>query len=277
MGLFPLKFLYVVSDFTYFIIFYIIRYRREVVFENLENSFPEKSPAGIRAVAKGYYRHLCDLIVESIYQRRMGEDEIKRRVTYNNPEVIQKYYDEGKHVAAVMGHYCNWEWIYGFPLITRYKCITIYKQLKSRVFDKLMFDMRSRFGAELVPMKKAFRKIYDYDKKGIPTITDFIADQTPSRGNTLYWVDFMNQDTPVYLGAERIAKKMNMAVVYFKMNKIRRGYYEVDFIPLYDNAAETSDYEITNAHVARLEQQINDQPEYWLWSHRRWKIKRNLE
>ncbi len=276
-GLLPIRVLYILSDIIYILGYHILGYRKNVVFENLKNSFPEKNPAGIKYLAKGFYRHLSDLIVETIYQSGMGEEEIKKRVRYNNYEVIEKYFQEGKHVAAVLGHYCNWEWLCSFPLITQYKCITIYRELKNKMFDKLIFDMRSRFGAEPAPMKMAIRKIYEYDQQGKPTITAFLADQAPPRGKAIYWIDFLNQDTPVYLGTERIAKKMNMAVVYFKMNKIRRGYYEFDIIPLFDNSTETSDYEITNAHVAQLEKLIIDKPEYWLWSHRRWKIKRRIE
>ena len=275
-GLLPLGVLYFISDLIYYLIYYVIRYRRQVVNENLRNSFPEKSTAEIRHIARNYYRHLCDLIVESLYQTGMSEEEISLRVRYNNPEIIQKYFDRGKHVAAVLGHYGNWEWLCGFPLITPYKCITIYRPLKNKVFDRLMLEARSRFGAEPVPMKMAIRKIYEYDKLGIPSITAFIADQTPPMEKSIFWVDFFNRDTPVYSGVERIAKKMDMAVLFFKMKKTGRGYYEFDLIPLFDNASETTDYEITKAHVAFLEQQIREQPEYWLWSHRRWKLKRNM-
>ena len=275
IGLLPLMALYIISDLIYYLAYYIVKYRRDVVFENLRNAFPEKGPAEIKEIAKRFYSHLCDLLVEIIYQSGMGGDEIRRRVRYNNPEIIEKYFNEGKHVAAVLGHYGNWEWMCGFPLITDYECITIYRQLKNKVFDKLIINMRSRFGARLVPMKMAIRKIYQLDKKGKPTITAFMADQAPPMEKAQYWVDFLNQDTPVYLGVERIARKMNMAVVFFKMKKIRRGYYEFEFIPLYDKAAETSDHEITDAHIDELEKLIRDQPEFWLWSHRRWKIKRN--
>ncbi len=275
-GLLPPGVLYFISDLIYYLIYYVIRYRRQVVNENLRNSFPEKSTAEIRHIARNYYRHLCDLIVESLYQTGMSEEEISLRVRYNNPEIIQKYFDRGKHVAAVLGHYGNWEWLCGFPLITPYKCITIYRPLNNRVFDRLMLEARSRFGAEPVPMKMAIRKIYEYDKLGIPSITAFIADQTPPMEKSIFWVDFFNRDTPVYSGVERIAKKMDMAVLFFKMKKTGRGYYEFDLIPLFDNASETTDYEITKAHVAFLEQQIREQPEYWLWSHRRWKLKRNM-
>ena len=245
--------------------------------ENLKNSFPEKSPREIRKLAKKYYVHLCDLIVEAVYQTGMGEKEIKKRVRYNNPDLIQKYFNEGKHVAGVLGHYCNWEWMCGFPLITDYKCVTIYKPLRNKVFDRLMLTMRSRFGADLVSMKMAAKKLYEYKNRGIPTITAFIADQSPPKETILYWFDFLNQETPVYHGPARLAKKMNMAVIYLKMNRIKRGYYQFDLIPLIENSAEESEYEITKAHVSQLEEHIKNQPEYWLWSHRRWKHKKEVK
>ena len=273
-GLLPLRVLYLFSTLLYYIAFYIVGYRKKVVFDNLANSFPDKSPREIRSVAKGFYRHLCDLIVELIYQSGMTEDEINRRVRYNNFEIIQSYYDQGKHVAAVLGHCSNWEWLCGFPLKTSYKCITIYRPLKNMVFERLFLKLRSRFDAKLVPMKMSIRKIYEYNAKGKPTITAFIADQAPPLEKSLLWMDFLNQDTPVYTGMERIAKKMNMAVVYLKMKKIKRGYYEFDFIPVCDNAAGEEDFNMTKTHVSLLEQHIREQPEYWLWSHRRWKVKR---
>ncbi|MFP4366958.1 MAG: lysophospholipid acyltransferase family protein [Bacteroidales bacterium] len=273
-GLLPLRILYFISDGIFFLAFYILRYRKMIVMENLRNSFPDKSASEIHDIAKSFYSHLCDLIVESIYQTGMGENEIRRRVRYNNVGIIEKYYKEGKHVAAVLGHYGNWEWMCGFPLVADHESIIIYRHLKSKTFNRLMFNLRSRFGGKPVPMKMAIRKIFELDKKGVPTITAFMADQAPPKEKALYWTGFLNQDTPVYLGVEQIARKMDMAVVYFKMKKIRRGYYEFDLIPLFDNSKDTSVYEITAAHVSMLEKQIIQEPGYWLWSHRRWKIKR---
>lgn len=270
----PLRVLYFLSDITGFFFYHIGRYRRKVVFENLGRSFPEKTPSEIKIIARRFYRHLGDLIVETIYQTGMGEKEIRRRVRYNNPGLIDKYFAKGKNVAAVMGHYGNWEWMFGFPLITGYKCITIYRPLKNRIFDRLMLKMRSRFGADLVPMKMAIRKLYEYREQEVPSITAFIADQSPPPEKTLYWFEFLNQDTPVYHGLARIAGKMDMALVYFRMNRIRRGFYEFDFVPLIDSCAGTTEYEITKAHVSELEKHIRDKPEHWLWSHRRWKVKR---
>jgi Kdo2-lipid IVA lauroyltransferase/acyltransferase len=274
MALLPLRVLYLLSDLFYLLAFYFPGYRKRVVFENLNNSFPEKSPEEINRIARKFYSHLCDLVIESIYLTGMGEEEIGRRVKYKNPWVVEKYFSEGRHTAAVLGHFGNWEWMCGYPLQTGYKCVVIYRQLKNRIFDRLMLNVRSRFGAIPVPMKMAIRKIYELDNQGVPTITAFMADQTPPREKSLYWVDFLNQDTPVYLGVERMARKIDMAVVYFRMKKVKRGYYEFEFIPLFDEGAATSEEEITNAHVKLLEKQIRETPEYWLWSHRRWKIKR---
>lgn len=274
IGLLPLRLLYIISDLMYVLVFYIFRYRRHVVFINIKNSFPEKSTREIRKIAKKFYRNLCDLLVETVYQTGMDEQEIKKRVKYNNPEVIQEYFDRGKDVAAVLGHYGNWEWMCGFPLITNYKCITIYKPLTNKIFDNFLLKLRSRFGADLVPMQTAVRKIYEYRKMRIPTITAFISDQAPARGNSKLWVKFLNQDTAVYPGVERIAKKMDMAVVFFKMKKVKRGYYEFDFIPLFDSAKGIGNQDITKVHVLMLENQIREKPEHWLWSHRRWKLKR---
>jgi len=272
----PLRILYIFSDLTGLILYHVIGYRRRVVFENLRRSFPEKTPFEIKSIAKRFYRHLGDLIIETIYQTGIGRKEIARRVKYNNPELISRYFNEGKSVAAVMGHYGNWEWMFGFPMITSYRCVTIYRPLKNRLFDRLMLEMRSRFGADLVPMKLAVRKLYECREKGIPTITAFIADQSPPREKSWYWIDFLNQDTPVYNGVAQIARKMDLALVYFRMSKIRRGCYEFDFIPLFENCGSMTELEITRAHVSELEKHIRSKPEYWLWSHKRWKHKKEV-
>jgi Kdo2-lipid IVA lauroyltransferase/acyltransferase len=270
----PLRALYLISDLLYLLTYYFPGYRKEIVFGNLRNSFPEKNPEEITRIAKGFYRHLCDFIIESVYLTGMDEKEIRRRVRYKNPEVVEKYLKQGKHTAAVLGHYGNWEWMCGYPLLTGYDCIVIYRQLKNKTFDRLMLDIRRRFGARLVPMKMVARKIYELDSQGTATITAFMSDQTPPREKSLFWMDFLNQDTPVYIGAERLARKLNMAVVYFLLRKVKRGYYEFEFIPLFDDGSATSEGEITRAHVKLLEKHIRETPEFWLWSHRRWKIRR---
>jgi Kdo2-lipid IVA lauroyltransferase/acyltransferase len=274
LGFLPLRILYIMSDFMYLIVYYIAGYRKKVVFDNLNGAFPDKDKKEIRAIAKKFYRHLCDLVVETIHQQVMDEKEISLRVRYTNPQIVNDYFNRGKDVAAIIGHCGNWEWMCGFPLITRYKCVTIYKPLSNPVFDNFMLKLREKFGADLVPMKMVVRRLVEYRRKKLPTITAFIADQAPRRDNSMVWTEFLGRETAVYTGVGKIAVKMDMAVVYFIMRKVKRGYYEFEFVPLFDSAAATTEIEITKAHISILEKQIAEQPEHWLWSHRRWKLKR---
>ncbi len=274
LALLPLQVLYLLSWLARILLYHVIRYRRGVVAENLRNAFPEREKEELLKIEKQYYTHMCDLIAETIYQSGMSASEVRKRVVYANPEVVEQYYRQGKHVAGMLGHCNNWEWMYGFPLLTNLQCIVIYRPVRNRVFDRVMLKLRSRFGADLVPMRVAPKRIFHYDREGVRTITAFIADQSPPPGSTPKWLTFLNRETAFYSGPEVIARKMNMVAVYFKMKKVRRGYYEFEFVPLTVNAGEIAEGDLIRAYVAELEQHINEEPAHWLWSHRRWKRKR---
>jgi KDO2-lipid IV(A) lauroyltransferase len=269
--LLPLPVLYIFSDITWFFAYYIFRYRRKVAFTNLHNAFPGKENREIRRIARRFYLHYCDEFVETMALIHMSPDEIKRRLTYLNPEVMHNLYEKGKSVIGVIGHYGNWEWLASLPLTFRYQACGIYKPLNDKRFDRLFIRMREKFGVVTIPMDLSLKKMLEFHKSGIRTITLFLTDQRPIRRNIRYWTTFLNQDTPVLLGTERIGKKTNQAIVFFNLQKLRRGYYQVEFIPLFENPQEARPYEITEKHVQVLEDIIRKNPEYWLWSHRRWR------
>lgn len=270
----PLRVLYLLSDFLFFLAYYYPGYRKEVVFNNLRNAFPEKDDADIKKIAKDYYRHLCDSFIESFATFNLSKKELDDRFVWKNLDTLERYYEKGRSVVAVFGHYGNWEWLSSLPSNTRYKVLALYKPLNNVYFDRFMKKLRQKFGLHAVPLIRSYQVILEYHNKKIPTVTFFLGDQSPIKENIRYWTKFLNQDAPVMLGTEQIAKRLDQVVVFLAINKIKRGYYEVEIIPVTENATQTNNYEITEIHTRLLEDQIRKKPEYWLWSHRRWKHKK---
>lgn len=269
----PLQVLYIFADAGYLISYYIVRYRRKVTRMNLVNSFPEKSMSEIRKIERRFYRHLCDLSVEMYRMWHMSEREIRSRCVFNKQEVLQKYFDEGRSVIVVLGHYGNWEWLasFGLWISAGSDFFTLYKPLHDRVADVVMRKIRSRFGAKPVPRNDILRRIVENRRKGRLFLAAFIGDQTPNCDNLNFWMEFLNQDTPVLVGTEKIARKFGLPVISIKMRKVRRGYYESDFIDLCSDPQSLEPGELTRMHTRMLEGFIRESPELWLWSHRRWK------
>jgi KDO2-lipid IV(A) lauroyltransferase len=274
LSLLPLQILYFISDIMYLFINYVIKYRKKVIYNNLKNSFPDKTDNEIKKLVKKFYRHFCDSLIETLALVSMSEKEIKKRMRYRNLEILDKYYKENKSVCAVFGHYGNWEWLAGLPFYCKHQVYAIYLPLTNNFFDELIKNARSKFGAKCIKKQSALYKIIENHNKGILTLTFFLGDQTPMHNEIGYWTNFLNQDTPVYLGVEKISKKTNQAVVFFKISKIKRGFYETEIINIEENPCNTDEFEITEKHVKLLESIISEKPEYWLWSHRRWKHKK---
>lgn len=210
-------------------------------------------------------------MVETVKLIHMSEADIKRRVQFKNLDIIHNYYKEGKDVVVVLGHYGNWEWIPSFNLHVEALGCDVYHQLKNPYFDKLMLKLRSRWGNLNFEMRSSVRDIVKLRQKNQKFAIGLIADQSPARNKIQYTRPFLNQNTPVILGPEKIAKLTNSPVVFFHMDKVKRGHYLVDIIPVTESPKETEDYEITDKHVAILEEIIKQRPELWLWSHKRWK------
>lgn len=276
-SLLPLRVLYFFSDGYYYLLYYIIRYRRNVVRVNLKKSFPEKDILEIRAIEKRYYRHMCDIFIELYKLWHMSEDEIRRRCVFKHTEVLEKYYDAGKSVIGVFGHFGNWEWMtsYGLWIKKNVDFYPLYKPVHDRVLDRMMLEIRSHFGAKPIPKNDILRLIVKNKQEGKLFFAAFIADQTPNESNLNFWMDFLNQDTPIFMGTEKIATKFNLPVISLHMKCVKRGYYEVDFLSLCDEPAKLKPGELTIMHTRLLEQHIKEVPEMWLWSHRRWKHSRN--
>jgi len=275
MTLLPLRILYLFSDILYFLLYYLLSYRKKVVTENLKNSFPEKSTEELKLITRNYYRHLTDLIIETLKLTHLTNKELKERMKYNNPELIEHLYSSGRDLAMVYSHFNNWEWLgVIFPLYTKYETVSVYKPVKNKLFERFLNRLRSRNNGGLAPMKHIVRKIIDNKNRNIRTLYGFMADQTPAKSQIRYYTSFLNQETPVFLGIEKIAAKYDMSVVFVNVQKISRGYYEVTMELLFETTLGLPEYEVTEKHVKRLEDLIRGYPEYWIWTHRRWKYKK---
>jgi Kdo2-lipid IVA lauroyltransferase/acyltransferase len=266
----PLPLLYVVSDILYWLIAYLIRYRYAVITDNLRRSFPDRNNAQIKALTHDFYRNFCDLIVEVLKLPGLSAEEMKRRVTYTNPELVKAEFARGKPVICVAGHQCNWEWVpiaaelYGLPVDS------VYKPLHNAFFERLMLTLRSRFGSYPVPMAKLAREmILRRDK---PRVIALVADQMPDRPEHAYWTEFMNRETPFFPGLERLARSQQLAVFYTEMIRVGRGRYTITFsqigTPPY---AELETGVLMERYRDALTQTIQAAPSNWLWSHKRWK------
>lgn len=272
--LLPLRILYILSDFAFLFFYYFPSYRRKVVYTNLKNSFPEKTEKELKSIEKKFYRHLTDMFIESFKLTHMSNSQIMKRFTITNSEILDRLYNEGRDVAAVLGHYNNWDWLVCLPFFTKLQIIPIYKPLQNKYFDRYINKIRSRNGLVLAPMLGVIRTIVNNRKNNIRSLYAFLSDQTPPKGDIRHWVTFLNQDTPVFMGVEKIAEKYKMAVVYLNIQNIKRGYYNLNVELLFEQTEGLPEHFVTDTHVKRLEDIIIEKPEYWLWSHRRWKHKR---
>ena len=273
LSLLPLGVLYILSDALFHLLYHLLRYRRRIVHKNLVESFPEKSEAEIRQVERGFYHFFCDYIVESLKMMTISPEEMKRRMVFKGIEQFDEVVEAGGSCALYLGHYCNWEWVSSVPLwvTPKAKCGQIYHPIENPEFDRLFLKQRGRMGAVSIPMNDTLREILRYRSEHQPVIIGYISDQVPHWRNIHHWCDFLHHDTPVLTGTERIVRKVNHAVFYLEMTRLRRGCYEGEIKLITREPQSLPEYEITTRYFQMLEASIRRRPEFWLWSHNRWK------
>lgn len=248
----------------------MFKYRRKVVKANLTNAFPEKSKAEILSIEKEYYHFLASLIVEIVKMNTITKKDLLKRFRFINTYRIEKHLKNGQSILVCAAHYGNWEWgTLAMGLVFSAKNYPIYKPLSNPVINSWLKQVRSRFGNTMVAMRQTLRALQA--NANHPSIFSFGNDQAPTKNESHYWIRFLNQPTSVQLGIEKIAKKTNRPIFYLKVKVLKRGYYEVDCVPLCENPKETAEFEITSIHTHFLEKVIKESPAYWLWSHKRWK------
>lgn len=278
ISLLPYRALYVLSDFFYLIIYYVARYRRTVVRRNITTSFPEKTAREHLDIERRFYYWLCDYFVETIKLITVSRQELLRHIEFRNAGQIEQYFDKGQSCAAILGHYCNWELLsatgLAFERHNEAVCGLIYHPLRSQVFDRLFIKIRQSMGGLCIPKRDILRYLVSFRSQGLMNLFGYIADQTPKYSNIHLWLPFLNHDTPVFTGAERLMRKMNNAVFYVDMERPRRGKYICTFRLMTDNPAAEPEYAITRRFFEMLEETIRRDPPCYLWSHNRWKRKR---
>ena len=270
---FPYWMIFMLSNLFYIVVYYIIGYRKKVVKENLQKSFPDKNEVEIQEISKKFFRHFCDLSLEAIKTHGMSESDANKRMIVKNADVVNRYYDQGKSVIVLTMHYNSWEWSHIIGKHQKHEVLAVYKPMSSLQFNKYMNKGRERFGVTALKDALTLRTIIDKKRKNEPVFIWLAADQTPPKFHKL-WMKFLNQDTLFFSGPASISKKFNYPLFFQTTRKIKRGHYETSYELLFENPHEKTETEIMREFIARMEALIKKAPEYYLWSHRRWKHKR---
>lgn len=268
----PYPVLYLLSDGLYVVIYKLVGYRKKVVLQNIANSFPQKTNEEHLEIVNAFYKHLCDLVVESIKVFTISEKQVQERFKFVNPEYIDRFFDQGQSVILAGGHYNNWE-LFAVAIhdAIKHKAVALYKPLSNAFFDEKMRSSRGKYGLEMISTK-ASRE--EFEKKDTLRAIILGVDQFPGRSTNCYWTNFLNQDTAMIFGMEKYSKEYEYPVLYGRINKVKRGYYTFEFTDAIENPKATGYGEITKKINGLLEKDIIAKPEYWLWSHKRWKHKR---
>jgi KDO2-lipid IV(A) lauroyltransferase len=275
ISILPFRLLYIFSDCVYFLVYHVIGYRKKIVKHNLAIALPHLSDAERLTVEKKFYSHMCDMFLEMIKTMTISKAEISKRYSFSNIEVYKGLEAKGKSIALMCAHYASYEWAISVNSQSTFTGYGIYKKLANRHFDKLVRNIRSRFEAVLITTKETIPTIEENFKAKKLGTYGFASDQSPKLNNYTVWRKFMGIEAPVHTGAEMLAKRFDMNVIFLRTKKIKRGYYQASFEVLSENVLPVPNYEITDKFLKLVEQQIYEQPEYYLWTHKRWKHKKN--
>ena len=271
MSILPFRVLYLFSDFISFILFRIIGYRKDIVLNNIKIAFPDKSEKEVRKIRRQFFKHFTDVFMEMIKAITISEKNVHKHFVFEDVDVINDLYKKNRSIIVVGSHYANWEWMVSLNNLVKHQAYAVYTPISNKYFEKMMLKYRTKYGGEFIKPKVA-RKIYlENEKNGVLTINALVSDQSPQLQKTRYWATFFNAFVPVHVGAESIAKDLNQAVVYYKVSKVKRGYYKCTFKLLAENPREFEDYQITDMLLREVEHQVAEAPQYYFWTHKRFK------
>jgi KDO2-lipid IV(A) lauroyltransferase len=271
----PWAALYAFSAFLYFLAYYVVRHRRHVIREQLEKVFPTLSAAQRLGIHKQFLKNFCDVLVEVLKSVSMSEADMRRRMHVTNGELARQYLDAGQSIMFMTSHLGNWEWLlHGVTLQLGHPMDAAYKPLHDQWAERLMLKVRSQFGARMVPAKELLADFFR--RRGVVRAIAMNADQAPVSTDQRYWTQFLGQDTAFYIGAEQIARAMRLPIVYVHVKRVRRGFYEVEFLPLWDGRESIGPNEVTERYARACELAVLESPADWLWSYRRWRLKKPL-
>lgn len=273
LSILPFRILYFISDLFFILIYYIIGYRKKVVYNNLQLVFPEKSPKELKQIRKKFYSHFVDIFVEMIKSFTISKKTLDKHYTYTNANLLNELYKDGKSVILTGSHYANWEWILGLDPDIKYKTYGAFTKLNNPYLNSKILESRTRFGVNLIPTSKTISEI-DFNKKNnIQAIYGLLSDQSPQLKKTFYWSHFLGVKVPIHTGTEMLAKKYDLNIVLFQTKKIKRGYYQTTFSLITNNATAYKNYELTDIFLEKVEKQIRAAPEFYFWTHNRFKHK----
>ncbi len=277
ISILPFPLLYLLSDIFYFFVYRIFGYRKKTVRKNLRMAFPHKSAKALLKIEKAFYKHFSDLFLEMIKAYRMTAGQMSQRLKIKNIETLNKITKKGKNIILVGGHYGNWEWVFYLAQLTLAQPIGTYLKINNKYFEKFTLKNRKRFGGELIETKSLRKTLKEFKQRKKFFLLGLLADQSPQLHRSKYWRNFLGIRVPVFVGPEELAKEYDAAVVFMKMKKIKRGYYEIDFEEITTQPDNFPNYKITDKYIELLEKQIKDNPAYYLWTHKRFKHKDRLK
>ena len=271
ISILPFRIFYWLSDFVYFLVYHVVGYRRKTVRENLALTLPHLSDTERKEIEKKFYQHMCDMFLEMIKTMSITPEEMEKRFTITNMDLFHEYENKGKSVVLVASHYASWEWLLTLNKRMLFNGVGVYKKIANPYFDKLVRKIRGKYDAELVETKKAIPLMAQNQRDGILSLYGLASDQSPKLDRIFHSMKFMGIEVPVHTGAEMLAKKYDLSVIFIKVQKVRRGYYAATIVPIADNPKEYENFEITEKYLREVEKQIYEAPEYYLWTHKRWK------
>lgn len=270
VSILPYRVFYLLSDLFFFLVYHVVGYRKKVVYDNLKLVFPEKKDKEILRIRKDFFKHMCDMFMEMVKTMNLSKEQVKKRYHVKNIEVIQEI-EKTKSILIVCSHYANWEWNVSMNNYVESKGYAVYQKIGNAYFDKWIKRLRERWNTTLITQKQTVKTVVRDKINGVTGIFGMVSDQSPQAHRAQYWAAFMGVKVPIFNGAELMARKMDLAVVFLKVSKVKRGYYQAEFIPITTSGSETEKNEITDAFLRLTEQQIREKPEHYLWTHKRWK------
>lgn len=277
ISILPFPILYFISDFLYFILYKIIGYRVKTVRANLDLALPHLSVHERRKIERNFYKHFCDMFLEMAKTLTISPEEMQKRYIFKNIELVHEYEKKNKSIILMTPHYASWEWVIILGKYINFTGFGVYKKLKNKHFDQLVRDIRSRFDAHLISTKETIKAIKTNQQNNFPGIYLFLSDQTPLLRKGQHWEPFMGIEVPVHMGAENLARELDLNVLYLKVSKVKRGYYEAEFIEITDDIQNQPMYSVTQKFLHLVEEQIIEKPDYYFWTHKRWKHKGKKE
>ncbi|KOS05187.1 lipid A biosynthesis acyltransferase [Flavobacterium akiainvivens] len=276
ISLLPFRVLYILSDFVYVLIYYIVGYRKKIVRKNFELCLPHLSAQEKKKVEKQFYHHFCDSFVEMVKTLNISDKEIKKRFVFTNFEVIHELEETGKSTVVLIGHYASYEWLLLMhKYLKKQVGFGIYKPIKNKYFDRLVRKIRGKFGAELIGMRQVIPQMRQNIRNGKQGAYGFITDQSPRLNTEAHWCTFFGMEVPVHVGGEMLSKKIGLNMAYARIEKVKRGYYQCTFIPVEGDLKAIPNFEVTDRFMLMLEEQIKQAPQYYLWTHNRFKHRKN--